>query len=279
MDTEKDGWVNPFETLFFLRCTSVKYAKDFIEKGSVKFGTPKAWEEAALKSHIIGRGDPYEGTIAFAHSMDIEHILELNIKYPNTDRLYYNNRTLFKRVRSMNLPCFCMYGLNIDQFNTPKQDGWQKVKAEIPASYFFDFVDNKTVEEVFNLPEEDKPAVIVINNPSEFRKRVENYLISIGCDKNEIMFNYVNYMNFDKYGEDGWFDFSQIEPKELFIKSDSFSSQKEVRIVVNTDKKDVLEKLNSPQEIGSMKDIATVLENFFKDGIKVETKVNSFIQK
>ena len=99
-------------------------------------------------------------------------------------------------------------------------------------------------------------------------------MISIGCDKNEIMLNYVNYMNFDKYGEDGWFDFSQIEPKELFIKSDSFSSQKEVRIVVYTDKKDVLEKLNSPQEIGSMKDIATVLENFFKDGIKVEAKVN-----
>ena len=42
---------------------------------------------------------------------------------------------------------------------------------------------------------------------------------------------------------------------------------------------DVLEKLNSPQEIGSMKDIATVLENFFKDGIKVEAKVNVFIQE
>ena len=27
-----------------------------------------------------------------------------------------------------------MYGLNIDQFNTPKQDGWQKVKAKIGPS-------------------------------------------------------------------------------------------------------------------------------------------------
>lgn len=279
MDAEKNEWLNPYETLFFLRCTSVKYAKEFIERGSIKFGVPRTWEEIAFSSRIIGRGDPYEGTIAFSHIYDVDNLKALNDKYPDAERKLYKKRTLFKRTRSMNLPCFCLYGLNIAQFSIPRKEGWQKVEAEIPASYFSDFVDHKTIEEISMLPDDDKPAIIVIKNTGEFRNRIEDYLVSIGCDENEIMFEFVKYMDFDKYGEEGWYDFSQTEPNELFLKSDLFSIQKEVRVVVNTDKEDVLELLKSPLEIGSMNDIAIVVERFFEDGLKVEAEVNAYIQE
>ena len=276
MATESSTWDNPNETPFFLRCTSIKYAKKFLKVGSIKFGTPRTWEQDALNSKIIGRGDPYEGTIAFADALDVDHILELHKKYPDTERIKYGNRTLFKRTRSMNLPCFCMYDLNMSQFTNPKRDGWQKVNAEIPATYFDDFVEHKSKEELESLPEEDRPALIVINNPGELRNRINQYLYSIGCEESEILTALVTYMDFEKYGTTGWFDFGQKEPKELFLKSSIFSGQSEVRIVVNTDNENVLDKLKKPIEIGDLSDIAFMTDHFFEEGLSVEMSVNVY---
>lgn len=277
MDGKNNEWIKPNETPFFLRCTSVKYAEPFLEKGSIKFGSPRTWEQDAFESKIIGRGDPYEGTIAFANSFDVDKILELSNKYPDTERLKYMNRTLFKRTRSMDLPCFCMYDLKMEQFTKPLKEGWQIVNAKIPAGYFDDFVEHKTKEEIEILPVEDRPALIAINKPGEFRNRINKYLISIGCKESEILISLVTYVDFEKYGENGWYDFAQKEPKELFLKSSIFSRHNEVRIVVNTDNKDVLDKLKGPIEIGNLSDIAFVSEHFYDEGVVVEMKVDAYI--
>ena len=274
MNIANNVWENPNETPFFLRCTSVKYARKFVEKGSIKFGTPRTWEQDALTSNIIGRGDPYEGAIAFADVLNVDRILELNNIYPDTERLKYKNRTLFKRTRSMDLPCFCMYDLNMAQFTSPKE-GWQKVKAEIPASYFKDFVEHKSKVEIEEILVEDRPALIVINNPSEFRNRIKKHLISIGCKESEILTALVTYVDFEKYGFDGWYDFAQKEPKELFLKSSIFSGQSEVRIIVNTNKKEVLDILKKPIEIGVLSDIAFLSDHFFDKGLFVEMNENA----
>ena len=151
-------WVNENDNIIRIRSTSLKYAKDFIEKGSIKFNTPDTWSRYALE-HGNGRGDSYEGTIAFCHYQDIERLNELEKKYNSrlipsgiyTER--YQNRILFKKYGSMHLPCFCLYILRVSNLDVPTETGKQKFNVSIPGSYFKDFADNKTQEEILELPE------------------------------------------------------------------------------------------------------------------------------
>ena len=48
----------------------------------------------------------------------------------------------------MHLPCFCLYYLKNSMFICPKEPGIQKLKTSIPYSYFRDFADNMSPEEV-----------------------------------------------------------------------------------------------------------------------------------
>lgn len=270
-EAHENEWKNPNQLVGAMRCTSVKHAKDFMEKGQIKFSTPRDWEQYAIK----GRGDVYEGTKAFASMYDLEHILELDAKYPDTERITYKDRTLFKYSRSMGLPCLCMYGLNIGSFTTPTKEGKRRVETKIPAAYFDDFVDHKSKAEIDAMKEEDKPAIFIINNFQEFRKYLVDKLVSIGCKKNEIEISCIRYCDYEKYGKNGWMEFTCPQPNELFIKSDRFANQNELRIVINTDNKAVMDILKQPIELGNMEEIAVLSEKYYEEGIRVEMTIDA----
>lgn len=262
------AWENPNVLFGVIRCTNVKYARNFMEKGQIKFSTPREWESYAIK----GRGDVYEGTKAFACIYDIENVKKLCNRCEGTEQVIHDNRIIFKYTRSMKLPCLCMYKLNIGNFSVPDREGWQNVHKNIPATYFKDFADHKSRAEISAMPEEERPAIYVINNFPEFKKRLIDRMLLAGCKEKEIEIAYVSYCDFEKYE---YMEIDRPQPKELFVKSKRFANQNELRIIINTDNKELLKTLESPIELGNMEDIASISENYFDEGFEFIQAVNA----
>lgn len=93
--------------------------------------------------------------------------------------------------------------------------------------------------------------------------------VELGVYKEEIFECNVNYLDFEQYGEDGWWDFGQSSPMELTIKHIRFEAQSEGRIIINTDRARIKELLKNPIEIGSIEDISQYCDQYFYDGIRV----------
>ncbi len=273
------AWMNPNDNILRIRLTEMQYAEAFIERGNIKFSTPESWVKYA-ESHGDGRGDAYEGTLAFCHCLDYERFLELEQKYspttilnPNARELtkkVYKQRVLFKDKRSMQLPCFCLYVMKVSSFTPPEKAGKQRLRTSIPGSYFKDFVENKSEDEVSKLPQPEQPALIVIENFEVFLSRLKNKLFSLGVHEDEILVSYTSYFDFEEYGEIGWYDFQQKYPNELFVKNSRFVDQSEGRIIIKTKKSDVIEALSKPIDLGNMSDIAKIIPGYFPEGIDIE---------
>lgn len=276
-DTRQGGWANPNDFSVVFRCTCVKFADEFIQKGSIKFNTPSSWVQYAIEKGE-GRGDRLEGTIAMFHYLDLDRMIELNQKYMSClslIRVPYHQTIYLKNEYSLGLPCYCLYIMKNSLFECPNKEGKHRLSADIPASYFRDFMDNLTPEKVEKLSYEEKPALIIINDFAKFKERLMNKLLDIGLDESEIIISSVTYINFERYGEDGWWDFGQVFPKELLIKNKRFENQSEARIIINSDKEYIKDFLyNNPIELGPMFDIATIHKGYLYGGIRVEGTIN-----
>jgi hypothetical protein len=269
---EKGVWAEPENFLSVFAALLRNMLKLFLEKGEIKFSTPSSWVEYALEK-AEGRGDILEGTMATFHEFDIEHIEELNQKYKNYSdllRIPIGQRVYLKRSRDMELPCFCFYILKQSMFDCPEEEGRHSLTATVPASYFRDFMDNLDSQEVEQLDQKDKPAVIFIHDYKEFERRIINALMVLGLKREEIIITRVSYIDFNKYGEYGWWDFGQRTPMELAIKHNRFENQSEARIIINTFDERIKRIFEKPIEIGSLEDIATVSNTYLHGGVSVE---------
>lgn len=273
---EKGKWAEPEDFISVFRCTTQKYAESFLKKGEIKFNTPSSWVRYALEKGD-GRGDKLEGTIAMFNMFDIERVCELNQKYKEHSDLFRmtdGQRVYLKKSRDMELPCFCFYILKQNMFDCPNEEGKHSLRATVPSSYFRDFMDNLDSKEVEKLDMNDRPAVIYIYNYKEFEKRIIDALIELGLNKDEIIITRVSYIDFNKYGENGWWDFGQKPPMELSIKHIRFINQSEARIIVNTDNDRIKQILQKPIEVGSLEDIASVSNTYLHEGMSVELTAN-----
>lgn len=279
-------WTKPNSFSAVFRLTSTKFAESFIDTGSIKFNTPQSWIDY-FKKYGEGRGDGYEGTLAFCHCLDIDRISELTKKYDNSCILNPNSRPLHKEIfgerlffkdkRSLRLPCFCVYIMKSNLFPCPDREGKHRITADIPASYFRDFSDNSLPEDIDKLPLEDQPALILIYDFDEFHNRLHQALKKIGLEDSEILIGNVSYFDFEANGSDGWIDFGQKHPKELLVKNNRFAEQSEARVIINTIKEEVIKRLYSdPIELGCMKDIAQVHKGYLHKGMRVEMTVNIY---
>lgn len=132
----------------------------------------------------------------------------------------------------------------------------------IPKQYFEDFSGIKTKKQLDSLEEDKHPVVVMINNPVEFFKRLKNALISYGFKDEEIIISRVVY-----YEKDSGF-FSWIYPIELFNKIEDFKQQSELRIVINSSNRILLNQLrkeNNIMHMGNLEDICSISEYYFKD--------------
>lgn len=258
-----------FKTHMLLKCvTNKKYAKDFLEYGKLRFGKPQEWIDD-WKKEGSGRGDLLEGSFASVIKPDCRQAHFYKLFRTNTIEVIdpRNNHIHFQSKDVLNLPTCCFFGLNDYMFRTMEkaEDGDEYPSGKIKKSYFKDFAKSLDKIAYENCQEDEKPALIMINNPQEFGKRFESYFIKNGVELSEVLYSPVTYL--DKGKE---FLIEGCAPNELFTKDDKFSNQSEIRIVLNTKNKRFLKKLNESNgivELGNMSDIASIEGYYFEDFI------------
>ena len=257
-----------FKTLMLFRCTTLEYARKFIETGNIRFGLPKEWIKSCEK-YGVGRGDLLEGAFAAIKEIDERPIdfyksIRPNVKMTENaiEGFYY-----FQSIDVLNMRTFCLFGLNDNMFPNQviAEDKRIYPSGKIPKRYFEDFAPNVTKEEYDILEPNEKPVLIVIKNPHEFFTRIRKFLYGLGLSDNEFIIQPVSYI--DKHAQ---FLVGDVMPGELFIKDSSFDYQSEIRIVISSFKKEILQKfevVNGIFDIGSMQDISEIQEYYFKDFI------------
>lgn len=265
-------WNRPDDFFLTFRCMKQEYGHPFFEKGQIKFSTPYSWVEYE-KKHGNGRGDQLEGTLATFNIWDIDNAVPIlkkyNSAYSDIEPFRVNDRCYLKKHSDMELPCLCMYYLKYNMFPCPNTAGIHELQCEIPASYFKDFADNLTPEDIETLPLKDRPCVVIIKDYSEFKRRLIDKLLHLGIKREEILEVKVSYFDFEKYGETGWWDFGQQPPMELAVKHIRFAEQSEGRFIINTTSPKIKKVLSEPIEIGSLTDISQLCDYYFCDGIRV----------
>ena len=189
--------------------------------------------------------------------------------------LLFNQTVYFKRKRSMQLPCYCFYILKHSMFECPSEPGWHTLSTIIPNSYFRDFAENRTPDQIDLMPDDERPSIIFIDDYQEFKHRLINYLVRLGFQEEDILFTRITYHDLHEYGPEGWFELNQKEPNELQIKDVTFEHQSEARIIVNSSNQSLNEYLiNNVIEIGDLSDISQKFDKYLFDGAKIEAKVN-----
>ena len=264
-------WHKPNDLYAILRCTNVKFAKKLVDLGSIKFNTPESWAKAEKESGK-GRGDVLEGTFAACHPLDIEDVISYSNQYKDVFGETINGLTYFRRKRTMKLPCYCFYLLKQSSFETPQTAGKQKISTIIPSEYFRDFADNLSKEEVLSLSEEERPAIVVINNIDQFLAMVRSKLLSIGVKNSEIIFELIEYA--DKSVPHYC---TKESPKELKLKDKYFQHQSEGRIIINTDNQSVIDYLDKNSiDIGTIETIAKRADVYLNQGVLIEMNADVY---
>lgn len=259
-----------------LRCAKTKYNIDFVNKGQIKFGLPRLWVDEG-KNNGDGRGDVAEGMFATFNIYDFQRVESMAEKYniPNSNIEIDNigDRVYYRRKRTMSLPTFCLYGIKYDLFHIEQKVGKQRIVGKIPGNYFSAF-SNIHDEDINNLPEEDKPSVVIIKNYDILKSRIITKLLDIGVLENEIINAPILYYDFKKYGQFGYYEINSQEPKELLFKRNDFEDQSEIRFIVNSRNEEIINYLrNNTIEIGDLTDIAQMVKGYFKDGIFISMTI------
>lgn len=259
-----------FETLALFRCTEKQYADSLCTTGNMKFNTPQYWIELEKKEGK-GRGDSLEGVYAASHYLDVKTLIESNSLRENIQREANSNIIYFRSNDILNLPCFCLFGLNNIAFSEEKIDekGIKRNISYVTKQYFYDFSNNSTKDSIETLPESRRPVLVLIRNPKLFIERVKTYFIDRGFKNEEILIQPVEYLNKKEP-----FISTRTFPNELFLKDITFSYQSEIRIVINTKNQTILQDMAQRDNIiniGNISDIASV-EEFYYDDMYLELK-------
>ena len=158
-----------------------------------------------------------------------------------------------------------MFGINDDSFPSRDWNAQHKIlpSGTIPLNYFQDFYKGITESEYDALPDNKKPVVIMINNPHGFFERIRKFFINMGVDEKSILISPVTYIDMSTE-----FIIDAAPPAELFFKSERFSNQSEIRIVIATSDDNIIKKIddcNGIFNIGNMSDIAEIYDYYFHD--------------
>lgn len=249
-----------YDTLILLKCTKKTYA-DQLLNGLIYLNTPQNWVDQELRGNK-GQGDILEGTLITvpAHENSIFSKDLLNNKL--YDHFYNNMLLFFRRKNILNMRCSCFYGLHDKSFvKTILPDGKASYDFDIPKDYFSDFTELKTREEYKKAADKEKPAVVMIRNVSEFFSRIKKVLAKIGVNESEIVIAPVEYL--DKHKR---LILDVPFPHELLVKDSFFSTQSEVRIIINSFNKEFsnyLKNNNNCIDIGPINDIAEIQEYYY----------------
>lgn len=257
-----------FKTLLFLECIKNQFTDSFLEKGVIRFGLPSEWAKIDGDS----RGDYLEGAYAIKKSPSLNDIRRILSLRPNSTYKEKDGLTYFYSEDVTSMRTYCLYGLNdrdLVMNEKRSQDHLFHLSGKVPREYFENLYPRITKESYQSMPKEERPMLLMIR-PDMFYKRLTQELLSVGLMEDEFIFAPVNYYDVNK-GIPG-----VPMPYELFCKSDKYSEQHEIRVVITSLRPEIrsfFESNNGILELGPMKDITTLSEFYFDD-ICVEERGN-----
>ena len=261
----------PKKTYMFLKCLELKYAKAFIERGSMLFRMPSEWEPDGTS-----RGDILEGV--YASQTGFDPTLDVSLKSLRKDSFAVKDGEwlFYKSKEIISFRTYCMYGINsndlpIQEFRS--QDHKYHQGGTVAKDFFHKLFPKIKEDEYDALDSDERPAVIFIR-PDAFVEFVKSKLQERGVLEKEILISPISYS--DYYTK----PLRIVKaPNELFTKHISFSEQKEVRIVIDTRRKEVKDLFDAHGviELGPADNsIANILDFYFND-MSVEIRDNHLL--
>lgn len=259
----------PEHTYWLLRCVEYEFAKAFIEKGSMRFRHPSEW----CKPDGTSRWDRLEGAYASQRGLDptLDGMLRAFRKDVFTETV--GDFTFYKSKEILSLRAHCLYGLNSNNMHMQEvrsQDHKFHQAGVIKKEYFQELFPHVKEEDVDTLGPKEKPTVLLIR-PDKFVDFVKTKLMEKGVRKEEIIIQPVSYVDYYRKPF-----IIGSEPEELFSKHIDYLDQCEIRIVIDTRRKEVADLFNKIGviELGPVDEsIATLSEYYFKD-MHVEIRGN-----
>jgi len=235
-----------------------------LQSGKIHFGTPRKWIELE-KTGNKGQGDILEGVFLSLANDGSEALQNIKanggLDYFETDEYCF-----FRHKAILDLRCLCFYGVHNNKFvKTVDERGRAHYKTIVAKEYFSDFSNVNNRNERNALDAENQPVVVIFGDMKEFVRRIKEALIRIGVKDEEIIVSPVEYLD-KKVQMVSGIPF----PKELLLKDNSFRTQSEVRIIVNSTNPEYLEYMdqhNDTIEIGSLESITEIYDYYFEDMI------------
>lgn len=257
------------KTLLFLKCIDRKYASQFISNGTIRLSKPREWTKIKDSS----RGDVYEGVYAKCPNkgfFDVKHIQNLR---KDSKSFSCGDFSLFYSDSVLNMRTYCLYGLNdrdLIQSKRRSQDHKFHGVGIVPKIYFKKLYPHVTKENYHSIPIDNRPVLLIIQ-PDVFYEKLMDFFNSYGMKYNtDFLFMPVNYYDYESSSvfcvEDA--------PLELFFKSSYYSEQNEIRLVITSDKPEIInifEENDGVIHLGDMTDVASISEYYFDD-LQVEER-------
>lgn len=126
----------PNSTHLFLVCLQERYAKDFLERGVIRFGQPLEWWK---KGDTDGkRGDSFEGVYASMKGHDSECYNFLRSLRNNSHSFKKGKHIYFYSDDILQMRAYCMYGVHdtsVHLNDRRSQDHKFHKNGSIPLSY------------------------------------------------------------------------------------------------------------------------------------------------
>ena len=175
----------------------------------------------------------------------------------------------------MSYRAHCLYGLNSNNMHLSdvrSQDHKFHQIGMITKEYFHNLFPQVKKEDV-DYNDSSRPAVLLIT-PDAFINFVKTKLIERGIFEEEIMIKPVSYINYFKKP----FIIGK-EPEELFSKHSKYTEQNEIRIVIDTRRKEVEALFNSSGviELGPIDESIAKISEFYFDDMLVEIRDNKLL--
>lgn len=259
----------PEQTYWFIKCLGLRFAKAFIERGSIRFATLASW----CISDGTSRGDYMEGVFASQKGYDPTLDESLRALRKGAISIKDNGYTFYKSNEILSFRAFCLYGLNDNNMpiQTVRSQDHQLHKLGIVKKEFFKKLFPKVTEENLELYAEAERPVVLFIRPDSFVSFVTEKLLDKGVKEEEIFIRPISYI--DYYNKP--FIIGK-KPEELFVKRVDYSEQSEVRVVIDTHREEVraLFDKDSVIELGPIPEsVAFISDYYFKD-LSVEIRGN-----
>lgn len=246
---------------FLCRCTKREYAEEMFYKGILYFNNPIEWINQALQGNI-GQGDLLEGVYSNVLTKD-------TLCLRNDSMVIDIEGTKYLRSRSItnNWLCLCFYSIT-EQLKGKFKEGAYIYR--MAKEYIESFSSGETFESMLEKPLKERTSMVIIPKTGKFFRRLRQFFQEHNLVEEEDFFiNAVTYWPLHK-------DFVIYKaPYELFYKDSSFSSQNELRILLNPNSQKVQKILVDGHKIciGPMYEFAQIKTNFYNGAtIKVRER-------